>query len=340
MPQESSNTVVSEIDEIIRQAMEEYNRARGIEQELDAELTSEEPPVLGDGILAQMERDYVYVGDLNATTTATTYSSSSLTDATNVAVPTAEPVHEEIPANSNSILVGETTSRFSDAIWYQNVQSKSIVLAGLGGIGSYVAFLLGRLRPRVIELYDDDIVEEVNLAGQLYSRTDCGNNKANAIQTMLFNYANYYSTCSREERFTRDSNPGNIMICGFDNMEARNTFYTRWKTHVDTLPQEERATCLFIDGRLAAENFQVLCITGDDEISKTRYERDFLFSDEEADETVCTYKQTTFMANMIGSIIVNLFLNFCANECNPLFPRDLPFLTEYSADTMYFKTVA
>lgn len=46
------------------------------------------------------------------------------------------------------------------------------------------------------------------------------------------------------------------------------------------------------------------------------------------------------MANMIGSIIVNLFVNFIANQCDPLIDRDLPFYTEYNAETMYFKTVA
>ena len=43
------------------------------------------------------------------------------------------------------------------------------------------------------------------------------------------------------------------------------------------------------------------------------------------------------MANMIASIMVNVFVNFVANECNPLMPRDVPFLTQYSADTMFFK---
>ena len=71
-----------------------------------------------------------------------------------------------------------------------------------------------------------------------------------------------------------------------------------------------------------------------------RYEKEFLFRDSEAEETLCSYKQTTFMANMIGSVMVNLFVNFCANECNPLIPRDLPFFTEYSADTMFFKVVS
>ena len=52
-----------------------------------------------------------------------------------------------IPPNSGSLLVDEATSRFSGAIWYSAIQSKIITLAGVGGIGSYVGFLLARLKP-------------------------------------------------------------------------------------------------------------------------------------------------------------------------------------------------
>ena len=98
--------------------------------------------------------------------------------------------------------------------------------------------------------------------------------------------------------------------------------------------------CLFIDGRLAAETFQVFCIVGNDTASIDRYTKEWLFTDAEADATQCSYKQTTFMANMIGSIMVNLFVNFCANQTNVLIPRDVPFMTEYTAETMYFKVIA
>ena len=46
------------------------------------------------------------------------------------------------------------------------------------------------------------------------------------------------------------------------------------------------------------------------------------------------------MANMIASVMVNLFVNFVANQCKPLIERDLPFYTTYSAETMYYKTEA
>lgn len=90
---------------------------------------------------------------------------------------------------------------------------------------------------------------------------------------------------------------------------------------------------------MAAEEFQVFCIKGDDQFNIKKYREEYLFSDEEAEETICSYKQTTFMANMIASVMVNLFVNFIANQCNPIIDRDVPFYTSYNAETMYYKTV-
>ena len=48
-----------------------------------------------------------------------------------------EEAHNEIPTNSGSLLVDESTSRFSSAIWYEAIQKKAIILAGVGGIGRF-----------------------------------------------------------------------------------------------------------------------------------------------------------------------------------------------------------
>ena len=245
-----------------------------------------------------------------------------------------------IPENSGTALIDETTSRFSSAIWYDKIRTKTVVLAGVGGIGSYVGFLLARMKPATLFIYDPDIVEVANMSGQLYGLNDIGTPKVTALANMVSNYADYNNVFSIEERFTDTCEATDIMICGFDNMEARRIYYFQWKSYVSLLSDDRKKDCLFIDGRLAAEEFQVLCIKGDDDFNMNRYEKDYLFSDAEADATVCSYKQTTFMANMIGSVITNLFVNFVANECNPLIDRDLPFLTVYNAETMYFKTEA
>lgn len=249
-----------------------------------------------------------------------------------------EEAHNEIPENPTDTLVDMSTVRFSSASWYNKVREKNITLAGLGGIGSYVGFLLSRLKPGSLYLYDDDKVEQANLSGQLYGMSDIGNYKVTALSKIMTNYSDFRGFFSVASRVTILTPPTNIMICGFDNMQARKDFYYVWRKEVMNNPEEKRKDFLFIDGRLAAEEFQVLCIRGDDEYNMKRYEREFLFSDSEAEETICSYKQTSYCATMIASYIVNLFVNFCTNQCSPVIDRDLPFFTSYDSSTMYLKT--
>lgn len=244
-----------------------------------------------------------------------------------------------IPPNSDTLLIDEQTSRFSSAVWYEKVQSKNIIVAGIGGIGSYVVYLLSRMKPAGLFLYDSDTVELANLSGQLFSMSDIGRHKVDAIASMINNYSNYTTIFTNPNKYDSSSPASNIMICGFDNMGARKIFFYKWLEHVQNKPEEERKDCLFIDGRLNAEEFQILCIQGDDTFNIKKYEDEYLFSDAEVDTTVCSYKQTTFMANMIASTMVNCFVNFVANQCNPLIERPIPFYTYYSAELMYFKTV-
>ena len=250
-----------------------------------------------------------------------------------------ENMHQEIPVNSQTITVDETTSRFSGAIWYEEIQKQIVTLAGVGGVGSYLGFLLGRLKPQRLIIYDPDRVETVNMSGQLYGQTDVGSFKSVALSDMIRNYANYNNIVALNDRFDADSEATDIMICGFDNMEARKVFYERWKQRVLSYStgSNDRKKCLFIDGRLAAEEFQVLSIQGNDDRAMKEYEDKWLFSDVEAEETICSYKQTTFMANMIASVMVNIFVNFIANRCNPIIDRDVPFFISYDASTMFTK---
>ena len=161
-----------------------------------------------------------------------------------------EELNEPIPENSRSLLIREETSRFSGSVWFEKVQEKRLTLAGLGGIGSWAALLLSRLRPDEIIIYDDDMVEEANMSGQLYCGSDIGKSKVKAMTNMMHNYSNFYRISAFIERFEVTSEATDIMICGFDNMEAREVFYMKWSNRVRTLPREERKHCLFIDGRI------------------------------------------------------------------------------------------
>ena len=102
------------------------------------------------------------------------------------------------------------------------------------------------------------------MSGQLYGLEHIGQSKVSAISNVMMKYSGYYAIYCNNNRYTRNSPANKIMICGFDNMDARRLFFSKWKTFIRTLSEEERKDCLFIDGRLAAEEFQVFCIKGDD----------------------------------------------------------------------------
>ena len=244
----------------------------------------------------------------------------------------------KIPLNSPTLLVDESTSRFSGAEWFNAIRNTKVIIAGLGGIGSNVAFQIARMIPLNLTLYDADEVELANMAGQLYSLADVGKNKVDAIADMIRLYTSINTVNAIPRNFTARTEPGDIMICGFDNMRARSVFFTSWKNHIENKSMKERAKCLYLDGRLSMDCLQVLCIKGDDEYNIDRYNKEFLFSDIDADATVCSMKQTTYLACMIGSIMTNLFTNFVAGTLNPVIPYDLPFFTEYEAQSMIFKT--
>ena len=258
--------------------------------------------------------------------------------------PTVESPQEEaevkktIPLNSPTLLIDESTSRFSGAEWFSEIQKQRIIIAGIGGIGSNAAFQIARMVPANITMYDDDNVEMVNMAGQLYSYNDVGKAKVNAMADMITSYTTMRNINAIKDKFTPITEAGDIMICGFDNMRARETFFDSWCHHMTDKSDEDRAKCLFLDGRLSMDTLQIFCIKGDDIYNILRYKQEFLFKDSEADATICSMKQTTYLACMIGSLMTNLFTNFVASTLNPIIPYDLPFFTEYDAQNMIFKT--
>ena len=311
-PTEETNISLSdeELDEIIE--------GNGLSEESEEEETYDENQGEGNDIDVEETEE-----EVEESTTSTENNTSD---------------NAKIPLNSPTLLIDESTTRFSGAEWFNEIQKARIIIAGIGGIGSNVAFQLARMIPANLTLYDDDNVEMVNMAGQLFSSNNIGESKVNAIANMIYDYTSMKQVLAIKDKFTSDKEPGDIMICGFDNMRARRTFFNSWYNHISDKSEEERCKCLYLDGRLSMDTLQILCIRGDDQYNIERYEREFLFADYEADTTICSMKQTTYLACMIGSLMVNLFTNFIANTLNPVIPYDLPFFIEYDAQNMLFKT--
>lgn len=256
---------------------------------------------------------------------------------------TNESAEQEVATETNVesednelVVVDDALARFSSAVWFEEVQRNTILVGGAGGISSHFIFNLSRLHPRQIFVYDDDIVESVNLAGQFYTTASIGKSKVNAVADIVQQFSNYRAIMSIPNRFTATTEAADIMICGFDNMKARSDFFYAWLKKVNA--SEDKSKCLFIDGRLDVSSLQIFCITGDDNYNISRYIKEYLFSDNEAEETVCSLKQTTYCASIIGAMMCNLYTNFCANRVGAMY--DLPFKTYYDANLLLLKTEA
>lgn len=246
----------------------------------------------------------------------------------------------KLPVNSPTATINTATSRFSGALWYDEMQRQSIVLVGAGGIGSHLALLLERLYIKDLFIYDSDTIDETNMSGQLYPGNSVGRSKAYTIADIIKDFCPATANNIYAVPYSYYSNGivRNIMIGGVDNMDARRLVFGRWISHIDEKTQEERSKCLLIDGRLSPDAFQVFAIQGNDERAIKEYNEKWLFSDEEADATLCSFKQTTYMASMIASTMANVLVNFVANMCNPIMERAVPFLIQYDSDNMFTKT--
>ena len=243
-----------------------------------------------------------------------------------------------IPPISESVNTAESTIRFSGASWFEAAKGVSATIAGVGGIGSWTSLLLSRISQTIrITLYDDDNVEVVNLAGQMFSSNQVGLRKVYAAQEVIRYFSGSYCNAAPYRIASTTSIYDNIVICGFDNMEARKILYRLWKARAKSFPVAEQGAFLFIDGRMNAEEFQIFSIIGDDDYNMKRYEEEFLFSDAEVAPAVCSYKQTTYCASMIASFMINSLVNFLSNQNLENMPRQVPFYINYDAQLMHLK---
>lgn len=238
-----------------------------------------------------------------------------------------------VPTTCEEDSMNEANLRFRGAEWFLSAQ-KSVTLVGCGGLGSNIAVSLCRVVGDCrFQLWDPDKVEYRNLAGQNFGVSDVGKHKAAVVAEQCANFNPIINTYTNSMVFTlHDDLNTDIVVTGLDNMASRYTVF-------DSFKAADRPS-LLIDARLSAEKWQVFCVPKDDKKALRVYEEEWLFPDSEAEEDVCSYKQTAFAAQMCASFVTNVYVNYCANllkEKDDPTRRYVPFMTEYDATQMVLR---
>ncbi len=191
--------------------------------------------------------------------------------------------------------------RFKDLLWFEHARKTKVHLIGLGGIGSWVALLAARAGFSLSTVDFDDI-DRTNVSGQLFGTTQVGHHKVDAVISMVEFYTGQYISGSYE-KFEPDSSIINkgFVIAALDSMKARKDLFNAYRSKI------ERGVITLIDGRLLAEQYEIFVIRTKEEAD--RYEKEFLYTDEEVPDVACTAKQTSHYAAAIAADIVRFMTN-------------------------------
>jgi molybdopterin/thiamine biosynthesis adenylyltransferase len=225
------------------------------------------------------------------------------------------------------------TTRFQSAEWFSELK-RSITIGGAGSIGSWLTLLLMRTEPEEVYVYDFDVVESSNYAGQFYGIHNLGQSKVIALNDNIYKYTGQNFNANRRYELTGSCADRTFDICFscFDNMKVRKEMFYQWLNKKPHPCLSERPYRIFIDCRLGFEYFQIFCVRplkGDVEAYL-----DTLFNDNEVPDMPCSLKVNTFIPAMAASQMMAFYLNFLTNIKLNKNVRKVPFSYEFHTDSL------
>lgn len=196
---------------------------------------------------------------------------------------------------------------------------------------SWLTLLLARTGVN-IEVFDFDSIEHHNIGGQWYSKKNIGKTKVEALQGNVEDFADI-SIFASNEKVTDKTLINSFAFSAFDNMNARKDMFKAWKEQ-----NKDNPDAIFIDGRLAAEQWEVYCIRNTPGDIAFYEDPSILFEDSEVEDAPCTMKQTSHFAAMIASYMTTYFTNHLTNVEEKEIQRKVPIKTTYIGQLNRFKT--
>jgi molybdopterin/thiamine biosynthesis adenylyltransferase len=231
-------------------------------------------------------------------------------------------------------------SRFSKAPWFKEDKNEkeTIVIGGAGGIGSWVSLFLSRIGHKLI-IYDMDEVDETNMAGQCYTHSTIGMKKVDAVKDVCKAFSNNEIE-TNDNPYDEKSVANYLIVSCFDNMKARKIMFERWldaaRYYYKKNMTEHFSKCLFVDGRMTAEQGQIYFVKPNKE-SIDKY-RETLFEDGEVEDLPCSFKATSHNGAMIASQMISGINNHLSNVYVGFEFRPVPSKIKYMLETFLYET--
>lgn len=203
--------------------------------------------------------------------------------------------------------------RFKDLPWFDPIAKSKIMVFGQGGIGSWVTLFLARAGADLV-IVDMDIVDEGNLAGQLYGSAEVGMKKVAAMFDVVTRLCGENNVTPMNVEVKDDEKAQwygllarmDVVVVSFDNIPMRKLVYEKWR-------KNGKAESLFVDGRMSSENGNIFTISKTDPESAFEFYEGTFFEAGDVEPLPCSAKATShcgaFIATIITASITNWFTN-------------------------------
>lgn len=198
-----------------------------------------------------------------------------------------------------------------------NKFDKKVVVIGAGATGSFVVLALAKLGIKDITVYDFDVVEEHNIANQLYSIEDIGKKKIVALQEIVKQNTGIEITI-KDEKVTNQRLHGYVFVM-VDSMASRKEIYT------NSIKMKPSIT-LAIEPRMGLDLMRLYNINPMDTTRFEGYEGT-LYGDETAEISACGNSMSVITSSLlVASYCVRQMINhFNGVDLSPEILLDLKF---------------
>lgn len=195
---------------------------------------------------------------------------------------------------------GPASERFlrNASIVDQNAINRySVVIIGVGAIGSHLAEMLAKLGVLRFVLIDPDEVDEVNLSAQGFYEDEVGKLKVAAVADRLEAIHHNLGVATYPKCFEPGDVPSRSCVFScVDSMRVRRQVFR------DFL---EKDWPVLFDGRMAAESLRVFCVERDPEGIQSY--KASLFPTHEAYRESCTARSTIYAASMAAAVLCSMY---------------------------------
>ena len=189
----------------------------------------------------------------------------------------------------------------------EKISKTRFVVIGAGAIGSFFISTIAKMGARDITVYDNDTIEDHNIANQLYPIYLKGKPKVDAIETVAFDYGE--ARIKKVNALWNLDNcvDGDIIVAAVDDMDIRKAIWNHYKT---------RPHSLYLEGRMGAQVFFVYGVDPTNSSAKEYYEKS-LYPQSEATEDLCGEKSIIYTVLQIAAQMNSQVKRFIMGQHRP-----------------------